>query len=70
VAVDYQFVASVNASGLSLGGISSIVKGGHHYAWIEFKDAVVSGKPARQATRVNIERVYDAINFASVFGWS
>lgn len=66
----YQFIGSANASGLTIGDISSIVKGGHNYAWVEFQDAVVSGKAARKPKRVNIERVYDSFNFATTFGWS
>lgn len=67
--VAYQFAASVNATGISFAGISNIVKGGHHYAWVEFKDAVDSGTSAVQPKAVHVERVYDAIDFASVFGW-
>lgn len=68
--VGYEFIGSANASGLTIGDISSIVKGGHHYAWVEFKDEVVSNKPARKPKRVNIERVYDSFDFPSVLGWN
>lgn len=69
-AVAYQFVASANESSLSIGDITGIVKKGHHYAWVEFKDEVDGGKAVRQPERVNIERVYDPVDFATVLGWS
>jgi len=65
----YQFIASQNATGLTLGSISSIAKQGHCVAWVEFKDNVSSGKPARQPQYVHIERVYDSIDFSSALGW-
>ena len=68
--VGYQFVASENASGLTIGEIVNIAKKGHENLWIEFKDAVADGQAATQPFRVHIERVYDPINFASTFGWS
>ena len=66
----YNFIASQNVSNLQIGDITNIVKGGHHYAWIEFKDEVVNGRSARQPRRVHIERVYDPVDFETVLGWS
>lgn len=68
--VDYHFVASANATGLTIGDITSIAKEGHHYLWIEFKNEVEDGEPAVQPKRVHIERVYDSVDFATAFGWS
>jgi hypothetical protein len=68
--VDYNFVASKNVTDLRVGDILNIVKQGHHLLWIEFKNEVDSGKPVVQPERVHIERVYDAVNFAAIFGWS
>lgn len=67
--ISYSIVASVNASGLTIGGIADIVKQGHHYLWVEFKDEVEGDSAVTQPKRVHIERVYDAVDFASVFGW-
>lgn len=68
--VAYQFIASPNESDWSIGDITSIVKKGHHYAWVEFKDEVHAGNAVRQPQRVHIERVYDSVDFASALGWS
>jgi len=68
--VAYQFIASGNEDNLSIGDISGIVKAGHHYAWVEFQDDVDTGEAIRPPKRVNIERVYDAIDFATGFGFS
>lgn len=67
--VNYSFVASGNSTDLSVGDITSIVKQGHHYAWVEFEDDVASGEAVRPPKRVHIERVYDAINFYTALGW-
>ncbi len=68
--VGYQFVASANKDDLTMGEIAGIVKDGHAYAWAEIKDEIESGEAVRQAKRVHVERVYDPLDFASVFGWS
>jgi hypothetical protein len=67
--VAYHFASSENVTDLSFGDITGIVKEGHHLAWVEFKDEVDSGNPVQQPKSVHIERVYDAISFADVFGW-
>lgn len=69
--VAYQMVASENATDLSVGEITGIVKEGHHLAWVEFDDDVdEDGRAASPPRRVHIERVYDPIPFAEYFGWS
>lgn len=67
--VGYQFAAFPNESAMRIGDIVDIVKKGTHYAWVEFKDEVESGEAVRQPKRVNIERVYDEVDWPSVFGW-
>jgi len=69
--VSYNFIALPNETNYTIGDINGIVKDGHHYAWVEFEDAVDGGgEPIRPPKVVHIERVYDSVNFASVFGWS
>lgn len=68
--VAYQFIASANEASLTIGDITGIVKAGHHYAWVEFKDEVDAGQAVRQPKRVNIEKVYDSVDFATALGWS
>lgn len=66
----YSILASENAGNLSIGEIVNVVKRGHDYLWVEFKPAVAGGKAATQPFRVHVERVYDAVDFATVFRWS
>lgn len=68
--VSFAFEASQNATGLTIGGITGIAKGGHEYGWAEFGDVVDSGKAAVNATAVHIERVYNSADWASVFNWN
>lgn len=68
--VAYQFAASENVSDLSFGEISGVTKKGHHYAWIEFKDAASDGQASTQPRRVHVERVYGEVAFATALGWS
>lgn len=68
--VRYEFVASANNSNFSIGAIANIAKLGHEYLWVEFEDEVADGEPIRQPKRVHVEKVYDAIDFASYLGWS
>ncbi len=68
--VSYQFIASQNVVGMSIGAITGIAKDGHDYVWVEFEDAVVNGRACKVPLRANVERVYDPIDFASVLGWS
>lgn len=68
--VGFQFAASQNATGLTIGDIASIAKKGHDLAWVEFKDNTDSGSAVVQPKAVHIERVYDEADWAAIFGWS
>lgn len=68
--VTYQFAASENVSNLSFGDIAGVVKKGHHYAWVEYKDEPSgAGEAATRPKRVHVERVYNEADFAAEFGW-
>jgi len=67
--IGYQFLCSENASSLTIGGIASIVKKGHDYVWIRFKDAVVGGLPVKKPRSAYVERVYDTTAFVPLFGF-
>lgn len=67
--VGYQFIASGNATGLSIGGITGIAKRGHDYAWVEFEEALHSGESVQRPKRVHVEAVYDPISFRDTLGW-
>jgi hypothetical protein len=70
--VTYNFIASENATGLTIADITGIAKKGHEYLWVEFEPAVAiaNGQAAAHPKRVYIERVYDATSFSSLFGFS
>jgi hypothetical protein len=68
--ITYQFAASQNATGLSFGDIASVAKKGHEYAWIEFEDDESSGEAVVVPKSVHVERVYEEVDFAAIFGWS
>jgi hypothetical protein len=68
--LNYIFAASENVTDLSFGAISNVIKDGHHFAWVEYEDAVSEGgEAATKAKRVHVEQVYGEANFASEFGW-
>lgn len=67
--VSYEFVASQNLTGLTIGTLTSIAKKGWEYLWIEYKDETVAGKTVTRPEYVHIERVYDTLDFATAFGW-
>jgi hypothetical protein len=68
--VAYQFAGSANNSSLTFGAITDVVKPGWAYAWVDFLETINSGGEAVTIhKRVNVERVYDAVDFAGVFGW-
>lgn len=70
--VTYQFACSQNATGLTIGTISSIAKEGHDYLWIRYKDAVDSSfglYAVKEPQFVYIERVYDRADLATVLGF-
>jgi hypothetical protein len=67
--VSYHFACSQNASGLSIGDIAGIVKDGHDAAWISYKAAEDSGKPATQPLAVYVERVYQRVALSTILGF-
>ncbi len=67
--ISYQFIASANATGITVGGVTGIDKLGHNYLSIESADAVADGGPGKEVKRVHIDRVYESMDFAAVLGW-
>jgi hypothetical protein len=71
--VQYSFAASQNATGLTIGSISSIAKKGHDYLDVRWKDntEVVGAEtqPIKEAQFVFCHRVYDECNFTTEFGF-
>lgn len=67
--VQYNFLASANATGLTIGAISSIAKKGHEYLWVAFEaaDDATAKKLVQRPLGIYVERVYDPADF-SVLG--
>lgn len=58
VEITFKFAASPNATGISVGGISSISKLGWQYLWVLWEDAVSQNTLVKQARAVYVETVY------------
>jgi hypothetical protein len=61
--VQYHFAASENASSLTIGQITGIVKRGHEYLWIAFRATDASGELVPQPRYCYVERVYNEFDF-------
>lgn len=66
--VRYDFLASQNVTGLTIGSISSIAKKGHEYLWVAFEaDQDTSAKKlVQKPVAVYVERVYDPDDFSTM----
>lgn len=66
--VEYHFLASSNATGLTIGAVSGIAKKGHEYLWVAFEaEADTSAnKLVQRPLGVYVERVYDETDFATL----
>lgn len=60
--ISYSFGAAPNVTGLDLGLVTGVTKGGWDYLWVTYKD--VSGTPTINA--VYVEEVYAAINYSGL----
>ena len=58
--VTYNFAASENALGLSIGDVAGIAKKGHEYLWVVFEpvDDATAKTTVRRPKAVYVERVY------------
>ena len=67
--ISYQFAASANASGLSIGSITGIDKKGHEYLWILYEDDedAVAKTLTKQPLAAYVARLYTESAF-STFG--
>lgn len=64
----YEFAASANATGLTIGGISSIAKKGHEYLWVLWEDDedTTAKRLVKKPLCVYVERVYTEASFATL----
>ncbi len=68
--IAYNCIAMAHLTGASIGPISGIDKNAHDYLWVSYDAVTVGGVAGKVIRRVNVERMYNASDFASVFGWS
>lgn len=64
--ITYNFAASPNATGITMGDIEDIFKEGWHYLWVRYEDAEDEDKLIRQPRAVYTERVYDYGDFSQL----
>lgn len=60
----FSFAFSPNVTGLSIGAITGIAKGGWEYLWVWYESVVSGGTIVQQPANAYVERVYDSANFA------
>lgn len=61
--ITFKFAASPNATGLAVGGITGISKGGWNHLWVLYADDVNANTLIKRPVAAYVERVYDAGNF-------
>jgi len=70
--ITFQFAASPNATGLTIGDITNppdgISKKGWEYMWVEYKDVIdeTAERKVKQPVQVNIEQVYESGDFSGL----
>jgi len=64
--VTYNFAASENATGLTIGEVAGIAKKGHEYLWVVFEsvDDMAATTTVRRPRAVYVERVYQEADWA------
>jgi len=67
--ITFNFAASENITGLTIGDIGSIAKKGHDYIWIRYEDvkdaAATPPVTVQQPTAVYVERLYDQADWTA-----
>jgi hypothetical protein len=69
VSISYSFAMSANATGLTIGGITSVAKKGWEYLWIKYTPAVSANDKATQPQYAYVERLYDTADLAGQLGF-
>lgn len=70
--VRYEFACAENADGakkLTFGDVADVVKQGHDFCWIRYKDEEAGGLPTRIPQHAYVERVYRRTSFVALFGF-
>lgn len=61
--ISFHFIASPNVQGLKVGDIENIIKNGHDYLWVRFKNAIEANSVIKVPEFAYVERVYDPGDF-------
>ena len=64
--IQFNFAASPNVTGLTVGSITGVDKGGWEYMWVRYQQVAdeTAGRIVRRPLAVYIERVYEATNYS------
>jgi hypothetical protein len=63
--VTFNFIASANATALTIGEITGVAKKGHEYLWVYFEDEGDDSakKTVKRPLSAYVEQVYESANF-------
>ena len=64
--LSYKFIASPNATGLTVGSITGISKKGHEYLWVLYEDDVADDTLLKKPKAVYVNQVYKTASFAGL----
>jgi hypothetical protein len=66
--ITYQFAASANATGLTIGSLSGIAKKGHEFLWVLWEDDedATAKRLVKKPLAAYVERVYTEANFSAL----
>lgn len=66
--VSYAFAASADVSGLTIGAIASVAKGGHDYLWVAYEEDTdaTAKKKIKKPLGAYVERVYRRAAFSAL----
>lgn len=66
--ITYQFAASANATGLTIGSITGIEKRGHEFLWVLFEDDedTTAKRLTKKPLAAYVERVYTEVDFSTL----
>lgn len=64
--LSYKFIASPNATGLTVGSITGIEKKGHEYLWVLYEDNVSDDTLLKKPKTVYVNQVYKTASFSGL----
>ncbi|WP_425398555.1 hypothetical protein [Aeoliella sp.] len=68
-AIDAEFMFSANRTGLTIGDVTGIDKGGWEYIWAYNRSLLIDGRILPAVAQVNVETIYESADFESVLGF-